>query len=133
MSDRAPAGIVLAHGDLAAALVEAVQLISGRGERLLALSNRGLGAPEIEALLRERVEATGARVVFTDLPAGSCSFAACRILRDHPEVTVVGGVNLPALLQFATHDELPPEEAAATGVDRGAAALRLLPGAPRGR
>jgi PTS system N-acetylgalactosamine-specific IIA component len=132
MSESGPAAIVLAHGDIATALVDAVQLISGRGDRLLPLSNRGLGAPEIEALLREHVEATGARVVFTDLPAGSCSFAACRILRDHPEVTVVGGVNLPALLHFATHEELPPEEAAAMGVDRGAAALRLLPGAPRG-
>lgn len=133
MSDAGIA-IVLAHGDLAAALVSAVQLITGRGDRFVPLSNTGLGAAEIDALLREKVEATGASVVFTDMPAGSCSIAAVRMLRERPGLTVVTGVNLPALLHFATCGEANGATAAAASAaaERGSAALRALGGTPRG-
>lgn len=130
MSDG-PKAIVLAHGDLAAALVAAVDLITGRGDRFEPLSNRGLGAAEIDALLRERVNALGARVVFTDLPAGSCNFAACRLLRDRGDLIVVTGVNLTTLLQFATRADAPNADAVATAVARGSGALRVLSGPPR--
>ena len=130
MSD-APKAIVLAHGDIAAALVTAVDLITGRGEVFEPLSNRGLGAAEIDALLRERVDALGARVVFTDLPAGSCNFAACRVLRDRPGLIVVTGVNLPTLLQFATRGDASDADAVTAAVARGSGALRVLTGPPR--
>jgi mannose/fructose-specific phosphotransferase system component IIA len=129
-SDHAVA-IVIGHGDVASGLVSAVQLITGRGDRLVPLSNRGLGTAEIEELLREQVEATGARVIFTDLPAGSCNFAACNLLRWRDDLVVVTGVNLPALLTFATQGELPPGEAAAQAASRGSAALRTFTGTLR--
>ena len=125
--------IVLAHGDLAAALVAAVQLITGRGDRFVPLSNQGLGSAEIDALLRERVQATGARVVFTDLPAGSCSIAAVRMLRERSGLSVVTGVNLPALLQYVTRVDGSDETAASAAAERGSAAIRMLSGtSPRG-
>ncbi|HEU4641663.1 MAG TPA: hypothetical protein VFS44_04345 [Gemmatimonadaceae bacterium] len=123
--------IVLGHGDLASGLVSAVHQITGCGSRFIALSNTGLATPEIETLLRERLEATGARVIFTDLPAGSCNFAACRLLRELPDLIVVTGVSLPVLLHYATHAELPPAEAAAQAAARGAASLKVLSGTPR--
>ncbi len=137
MSDE-PVAIVLGHGRVAEGLVSAVERITGITDRFIALSNEGLGTSEIEAMLRERMEATGARVVFTDLPAGSCNFAACRLLRVRADIIVVTGVNLPALLHFATSGMVPTvrgsevteldvaEEAAA----RGAAAMRVLRGKP---
>jgi PTS system N-acetylgalactosamine-specific IIA component len=125
-----PKAIVLAHGDVADALVAAVDLITGRGDRFSPLSNQNLGAAEIDALLRERVNALGAHVIFTDLPAGSCNFAACRLLKDTPDLIVVTGVNLPALLQFATRDTLSDEDAVADAVERGGGALRVLRGRP---
>lgn len=137
MSDR-PIAIVLGHGRVAEGLVSAVERITGITDRFVALSNEGLGTSEIEELLRERMEATGARVVFTDLPAGSCNFAACRLLRVRPDIMVVTGVNLPALLHYAASGKVPStdggetaafdvaEEAAA----RGAAAMRVLRGKP---
>ena len=134
MSDAGIA-IVLAHGDLAEALVSAVQLITGRADRLIPLSNRGLGAAEIDALLRTRVQETGASVVFTDMPAGSCSIAAVRMLRERPGLTVVTGVNLPALLHFATCGDAAggnASAAAAAAAERGGAAVRALTGSPRG-
>jgi N-acetylgalactosamine PTS system EIIA component len=132
--------IVLGHGQLAHGLVSAVERITGIHDRFIALSNDGLGASEIEALLRDRIEATGARVVFTDLPAGSCNFAACKLLRVRPDIVVVTGVNLPALLHFATRGEPAggdggePAEllAAQEAAERGAAAMCFLRGTPRG-
>ncbi|MGH7646680.1 MAG: PTS sugar transporter subunit IIA [Gemmatimonadaceae bacterium] len=125
-----PQAIVLAHGDVADALVAAVDLITGRGDRFSPLSNQNLGAAEIDALLRERVDALGAHVIFTDLPAGSCNFAACRLLKDRPDLIVVTGVNLPALLQYATRDTVSDAEAIADAVERGGSALRVLRGRP---
>lgn len=138
MSDSGIA-IVLGHGQIAHGLVSAVERITGIHDHFVALSNDGLGTNEIEALLRERMEETGARVVFTDLPAGSCNFAACRLLRVRPDIVVVTGVNLPALLHFATHGEPPASDgevpsahrAAEEAAERGAAAMRFLRGKPR--
>lgn len=123
--------IVLAHGQLAAGLVSAVEQITGMGDRFIAMSNSGMSGAELEQKLRELVEQTGAKVVFTDLPAGSCNIAAFRLLRDR-EVIVVSGVNLPTLLHFVTHPQLSPEEAATEAVERGAPTLRVTLGTPRG-
>jgi PTS system N-acetylgalactosamine-specific IIA component len=131
MTNNHGVAIVIGHGEIAAGLVSAVQLITGRGDRLIPLSNRGLGTAEIEALLREQIEATGARVIFTDLPAGSCNFAACHLLKWRDDLVVVTGVNLPALLHFATQGELPAGDAAAQAAERGSAALRLFTGTLR--
>jgi PTS system N-acetylgalactosamine-specific IIA component len=137
MSDT-PVAIVLGHGRVAEGLVSAVERITGITDRFIALSNEGLGTSAIEEMLRERMEATGARVVFTDLPAGSCIFAACRLLRVRPDIGVVTGVNLPALLHFATSGEPPAGEGGATtafrvaeeAAERGAASMRFLRGKP---
>ena len=120
------AAIVIAHGDLASGMVSAVQQITGRGERLVPLSNSGMDAAEMEAKLRELLDRTGARLIFTDLPAGSCNFVACRLLKERRDLVVVTGVNLPTLLHFAMHDQLPPRDVAEQAVQRGAPALRVI-------
>jgi len=139
-----PIAIVLGHGRVAEGLVSAVERITGITGRFVALSNEGLGTAEIEELLRARLESTGARVVFTDLPAGSCNFAACRLLRGRPDIAVVTGVNLPALLHFATSGQAvggagergesgsePVEfRVAEEAAERGASSLRMLRGKP---
>lgn len=126
-----PVSIVLAHGELAAGLVSAVEQITGMGSRFVAMSNSGLSGAELEMRLRALVDQTGARVVFTDLPAGSCNIAAFRLLRDR-DVIVVSGVNLPTLLHFVTHPNLSPEEAATEAVERGAPTLKVTLGTARG-
>jgi PTS system N-acetylgalactosamine-specific IIA component len=129
MSDR-PAAIVLAHGSLADGLVSAVQLISGRGARLMPLSNEGLSGADLAARLTAAMDATGARVIFTDLPAGSCNSAALRAIHGREGAVVVMGANLPALLHFAMHDELPPDAAARQAAARGLSVLKAHPAAP---
>lgn len=123
--------VVAGHGEFAAGLVSAVVQITGRHDVFTTLSNRGLGADEIEREMRERVAAVGAQVIFTDLPAGSCTIAARRILRDHGEVILVTGANVATLLDFLFHDDVSAREAARHAAERGRASLDVA-GAPSG-
>ncbi len=119
----APRAIIAAHGDVAAGLASAVGQITGREDAFTTLSNRGLCAVDIERDLRARLDESGAQVIFTDLPGGSCTSAARRVLRDRPELVLVTGVNLAALLDFACNDAVPASAAARQAADRGRAAV----------
>ena len=132
MSEDAPVAIIAAHGDLAAGFVTAVEQITGRGNLFLPMTNAGMGASEIEGALLELVDARNIRVIFTDLPAGSCTIAARRVLAARPGVVLVTGASLPLLLDFMSHEELAPAEAASHAVDRAVRSLTTVPGATRG-
>ena len=129
--DALPRAIVAAHGDLAAGLVSAVERITGRGSVLATLSNAGLGADEMEATVRERIERDGIRAIFTDLPSGSWTMAARRAMRGNEDVVLVTGVNLAALLEFVMRDDLDPAAGARACVDRARAAIGAVGGGPR--
>jgi PTS system N-acetylgalactosamine-specific IIA component len=130
MSDTAgtsgPRAIVAGHGDFAAGLVSAVEQITGRGDQFVSVAITGLGADDIERLLRDRMVATGIRVVFTDLQAGSCTMAARRVLRGMTDAVVVCGTNLPLLLDFVFNDRATPSDAARHAAERGRAAIALV-------
>jgi len=123
--------IVAGHGDFAAGLVSAVVQITGRDDVFAAISNRGRSAQDVERQLREQVEHHGVSVVFTDLPAGSCTMAARRLQREVPALVVVTGVNLAALLDFV-FAEGDDREAAGVAAEKGRGALVLAarPSAP---
>ena len=93
--------IVAGHGEFAAGMISAVQAISGKGGLFHAVSNRDLSAAALEETLRAQVDALRTRVIFTDLPAGSCTIAARRVARDHDGLVVVTGANLSVLLGWA--------------------------------
>ena len=124
--------IVAGHGDFATGVVSAVAQITGRGEVFVPLSNRGLGADEIERTMRETLLTSGARVIFTDLPAGSCTIAARRIQRERGDVVVVTGASLPTLLDFVFHVEASAMDAANHAAEKGRTSLTVL-GAPGAR
>lgn len=123
-----PRAIVAGHGDFAAGLVSAVAQIVGRHERFVPLTNRGLGREDIERALRTTLEASGAEVIFTDLPAGSWTFIARKLQRERPELVLVTGANLVSLLDFALGTGERADEAARQAVDRGRAALGVVEG-----
>lgn len=103
-------GVVVAHGEMAQGVVNAVGRITGVQEGVLtAVSNEGRGPEELQDEIRE-VVADGPAVVFTDLGAGSCTLAARVSCRDRARVAVITGVNLPMLLDFVFHRDLPMEE-----------------------
>jgi PTS system N-acetylgalactosamine-specific IIA component len=62
-------------------------------------------------------------VVFTDLPAGSCTMAVRRMIRARPGVVLVTGVNLSLLLDFAMQESADPLAAAQAALERGRAAM----------
>ena len=122
--------IVAGHGEFAAGLISAVAQISGQGEQFVGLSNRDLSAQDVERELRARLSPE-VGVIFTDLPAGSCTMAARRVQRERPELIVVTGTNLATLLDFVFHLDVPAGEAARHAVDKGRASLAIS-GAPGG-
>ena len=115
--------VVAGHGGFAEGLISAVDQITGRGAFFVAVSNRDLGAAEIEQALRDHI-AAGVRVLFTDLPAGSVTIAARRVLRDHPDVTLVTGTSVAVLLDFAFAADVV-EAAAAHAAEKGRQALAI--------
>jgi mannose/fructose-specific phosphotransferase system component IIA len=121
-----PRGVVAAHASLAAALVAAVEAITGRTGTLVSVSNDGLSGRAVRDAIAHALDDSGAAVVFTDLPAGSCALAARRLLRERPGLSVVTGVNLPMLLEFALRDD-QPADALAAAVVRGREHIQQLP------
>jgi len=121
-----PRAVVAGHGEFAAGLVSAVQQITGRGELLIPIATRELGGDAIVEALREAIAGAGASVVFTDLPAGSCTIAARRLQRERPDLVVVTGANVPALLDFVFQANLPASAAAGRAAEKGRGALGVL-------
>ena len=128
MSSGGVRAVVAAHGELASGLVSAVERITGRGEALAALTNVGLGADEMEARLRDRIEREGIRAIFTDLPSGSWTMAARRAMRGREDVVLVTGVNLAALLEFVMRDDVDPATGARGSVERARGAISVVGG-----
>lgn len=126
--------VVAGHGDFAEGVLSAVQQITGRDDVFVPLTNKGLSAADVEQVMRATVERTGARVIFTDLPAGSCTMAARRLQRATPDLVVVTGTNLAALLDFLFSDESPNDgDAARHAVEKGRLALAAtIPGSAPG-
>jgi mannose/fructose-specific phosphotransferase system component IIA len=116
-------GVVVCHGNLAKALVEAAESISGVTGVLRPVSNSGCDRVALEAKVTEAVEGMPA-VVFVDLASGSCLFATLKGLGRLPAVKVVTGVNLAMLVDFVFHLALSPEAAAERAIAAGTKAIR---------
>ena len=123
-----PLAIVAGHGAFAEGLISAAAQIGGRGGVFVGMSNTGLGASEIADATRELVDRTGASVIFTDLPAGSCTIAARRLVRERPALMLITGANLATLLDYAFHAHLSPAAAARHAAEKGRDSLLLFGG-----
>ena len=123
-----PRAVVAGHADFAAALVAAVHRITGLGGAFCAVSNEGLGAPEVELAIRAALTEHGATVVFTDLPAGSCTMAARKLMRTDPAISVVTGASVGLLLDFAMGADVTAESLQ-RAVSRGREAMMVFPAA----
>ncbi len=115
-------GVVVGHGEVARALVGAAEEISGVRGALVAVSNSGCDREQLEGRIAEAV-GERAGVVFVDMAAGSCLFAAMRRFKGRPSVRTVTGVNLAMLLDFVFHRDLSAEAAAARAVEIGGKAV----------
>jgi PTS system N-acetylgalactosamine-specific IIA component len=118
--------VVAGHGDFAAGIISAVEQITGKGSAFRAVSNRELSAVALEEVLRATVDANNVLMIFTDLPAGSCTIAARRVARDIAGLIVVTGANLSVLLGWvlSSDDGIAVCEHA---IERGRAAMVVFP------
>jgi PTS system N-acetylgalactosamine-specific IIA component len=128
MSDIPKRAVVAGHADFAAGLVSAVEQITGRGAALVPVQVRGLCGDDIQKLLRDTLLETGARIIFTDLQAGSCTMAARKVLREVNGAVLVAGANLPMLLDFALSPNPDAKEAATLAAERGRSAVSVYEG-----
>jgi N-acetylgalactosamine PTS system EIIA component len=123
-------GVVVAHGAMAQGMVDAVRCIAGgAADALEPLSNDGKSPVQLKEDL-DAVAGEGPVLVFVDLQRGSCGIAALSCCKDQARRVVVSGVNLPMLLDFVFHRDLPMEELVMRAVDKGRAAIDrpLTPG-----
>jgi mannose/fructose-specific phosphotransferase system component IIA len=111
-------GVVVAHADLASALVRAVEGISGVKGALAAVSNEQCSPDDLAHRVSAAVD-SGPAVVFVDMASGSCGFAGRRIAMVEPDVAIVSGVNLPMLLDFVFHRDMEYRSLAARVVEKG--------------
>ena len=112
-------GIIVAHGDMAQGLVTAVRHITGVAEGVLVpITNRECSPDELSGRLLTALEG-GPAIVFTDLQTGSCGFAARRLTRDRADIAVIGGVNLPLLVDFVMNREMEPRALVERLVEKG--------------
>ena len=117
-------GVVVCHGPLAGALVQAAEQISGLSDVLVPVSNIGCDRDALEDRIIAAVDEHPA-VVFVDLASGSCLIAVLKRLRTEQQVKVVTGVNLARLVDFVFHRSLSPQEAAERAALAGEKSIRI--------
>lgn len=116
-------GLIITHSSLGEGLTAAVRKITGVGEEALAcVSNEGRGPDELMREIRER-SGDAQVVLFTDMGGGSCAFAARKLAAQRPSTGLVAGVNLPLLLDFVFHREMPLQDLVARLVECGRAGI----------
>lgn len=109
MTNELVRGVVVTHGNLAGALVTAVEVISGVRGALRPVSNDGLGPEELADAIGEAA-GDAETVLFVDLAGGSCGLAGLRHVRERRGCACISGVNMPMLLDFVFHREMPLDE-----------------------
>ena len=127
---RLPA-LLVTHGHVGDALLEAAERIVGKLEDVSVLSNDGLSRDSLAAAVRERVKTFGPEggLLFVDVAGGSCAQAALLVAaRESPGPTpVLCGVNLPMLLDFSHHRTTLDARALADRLrEKGQAAVVVL-------
>lgn len=127
---RSVRAVVVAHGPMASAMVDAVRRIAGdAADAIIPLSNDGRSPTQLRDALDEAM-GDDPVIVFTDLLAGSCGIAALTSCRDRARRVVVSGVNLPMLLDFVFHTDEPIDALVTRLVEKGREAISR-PAVPR--
>lgn len=116
-------GVVVAHGDLAASIVDVVDSIAGLPGALVPVSNTGCSPARLKEGIEGAIGDAEQVIVFVDLASGSCGVAGRAVSQLRGRSVVVSGFNLATLLDFVFHRDMDLEPLARRIVDRGQAAL----------
>ena len=119
-------GVVVAHSDLAESLVRAVGAISGVSDALHPVSNEGLGPNGLTEAISQWTQG-GDTILFVDLGGGSCGLASLGLTRGNRAVACLTGVNLPMLLDFVFHRDMPLDDLVPRLLEKGRAGQQSYP------
>ena len=102
-------GIVLTHGQMASAIVEAAGTIIGKTEKIFTLSTNGYSLRSLVTKLEKLIAAGNFEqgiIIMASLKGGTCWNAALAVIRKFPKkVEVVSGVNLSMFISFVSKRE----------------------------
>lgn len=121
--------VVITHGRLAEALVEAAEAITGKMEKVRAVSVVSMDSTDgirgvVSSAIKE-VDSGNGTVVFTDMFGGTPTNIALSLMNSG-KVEVITGVNLPMLIKFVGHrSDKPIHELAAVLKDYGQKSIVL--------
>jgi len=123
--------VIVSHGDLAEGLIDAMQLIVGQQEGVVAVSLKETdpidGLTERVSAAIEEVGSPDGVLVLVDLFGASPFNISAQLTQKHAMVQVVTGVNLPMLLETALQREaMPLEELARLAADSGRNGIKTL-------
>ena len=118
-------GVVVAHGELAASIVEVVDSIAGLHGALVPVSNVGCSPARLKARIEDAIGDAEDVIVFVDLASGSCGVAGRAVSQVRGRTALVSGFNLATLLDFVFHRDMEIEPLARRLVQKGQAALVL--------
>ncbi|OGC00698.1 hypothetical protein A2V82_02970 [candidate division KSB1 bacterium RBG_16_48_16] len=114
--------VLLTHGPIGDAIIEAVKGIMGIEDGLHALSVTNMSVAEITqrllSLINAPEEKSDGVVILASLKGGSCWNVAVSVAKDHPHIQVVSGLNLPMVLTFMTKRESHAIDELATTLEK---------------
>lgn len=124
--------ILLTHGPIGEAMIEAARGITGLDEGLHALSVTNKSAAEIAQRLKALVDAPEERqegvIILASLKGGSCWNVAAAVAKDHAMIRVISGLNLSMVLSFLTkRDSLSLDQLSQQIVQDGMRGIDLCP------
>jgi mannose/fructose-specific phosphotransferase system component IIA len=105
--------VIVSHGKISDAVLDALYLIAGEQEKIVAVSNMGRDLKQLEDDLysvRKKLEGCKEVIFFTDLRGGSCSIICKKLLKQYKNCALITGYNLPMLIEFTFYRERPLEE-----------------------
>ncbi len=94
--------VLLGHGKFPEGLKDAIEAILGPQENFIIVSNNRLSLKDLIQRLRAILERYKKEKVFifVDILGGSCGSAAIQASMGNNDVHIIGGVNLPMLVEF---------------------------------
>lgn len=130
MSGKRIGCVIVAHGNVAQCLMDAVQGILGKQSNWVAVSNSGMGLSELTEAVDRAVDSLSPEcdvVVISDMPGGSCHHVCQEVVVSRGGVRALTGVNLMLLLEFfVKRDRASVDDLVLMARERGRDAVRII-------
>ncbi|MEO0155543.1 MAG: PTS mannose transporter subunit IIAB [candidate division WOR-3 bacterium] len=94
-------GIIIGHGNFSQALLNTVEKILGKQDMVDVISNESLSCESLTEILKKLINSDSQeKIIFVDLPGGSCAISCLNVLKENKNLKILCGINLPMLLEF---------------------------------